>query len=87
MQSYPPSPALAFCQNRFEVAVEVDPVVTTRAQLALLRSFGFNRISLGVQDLDPKVQKAIDRIQTEEETRSVVEYARSLGERTAVDVA
>ena len=62
-----------------EVAVEVDPVVTTREQLKLLRSFGFNRISLGVQDLDPKVQKAIDRIQTEEETRSVLEYARSLG--------
>jgi oxygen-independent coproporphyrinogen-3 oxidase len=62
-----------------EVAVEVDPVVTTRGQLALLRSFGFNRISLGVQDLDPKVQKAIDRIQTEEETRSVLEYARGLG--------
>jgi oxygen-independent coproporphyrinogen-3 oxidase len=54
-------------------------VVTTRGQLALLRSFGFNRISLGVQDLDPKVQKAIDRIQTEEETRSVLEYARGLG--------
>jgi oxygen-independent coproporphyrinogen-3 oxidase len=62
-----------------EVAVEVDPVVTTRGQLALLRSFGFNRISLGVQDLDPTVQKAIDRIQTEEETRGVLEYARSLG--------
>ncbi len=62
-----------------EVAVEVDPVVTTRGQLALLRSFGFNRISLGVQDLDPKVQRAIDRIQTEEETRAVLEYARSLG--------
>jgi oxygen-independent coproporphyrinogen-3 oxidase len=61
------------------VAVEVDPVVTTRAQLKLLRSFGFNRISLGVQDLDPKVQHAIDRIQTEEETRGVLEYARSLG--------
>ncbi|HEY6912220.1 MAG TPA: oxygen-independent coproporphyrinogen III oxidase [Myxococcales bacterium] len=62
-----------------EVAIEVDPVVTTRGQLKLLRSFGFNRVSLGVQDLDPKVQKAIDRIQSEEETRSVLEYARSLG--------
>jgi oxygen-independent coproporphyrinogen-3 oxidase len=54
-------------------------VVTTRGQLKLLRSFGFNRISLGVQDLDPKVQQAIDRIQSEEETRSVLEYARGLG--------
>jgi oxygen-independent coproporphyrinogen-3 oxidase len=54
-------------------------VVTTREQLKLLRSFGFNRISLGVQDLDPKVQKAIDRIQSEEQTRSVLEYARGLG--------
>ena len=62
-----------------EVAIEVDPVVTTRAQLKLLRSFGFNRISLGVQDLDPRVQQAIDRIQTEAETRGVLEYARELG--------
>ena len=62
-----------------EVAIEVDPVVTSREQLKLLRSFGFNRISLGVQDLDPKVQQAIDRIQTEEETRAVLEFARGLG--------
>ena len=62
-----------------EIAVEIDPVVTSRGQLELLRSFGFNRLSLGVQDLDPTVQQAIARIQGEEETRSVLEFARGLG--------
>jgi oxygen-independent coproporphyrinogen-3 oxidase len=64
-----------------EVAVEIDPKVTTRSQLALLRSLGFNRLSMGVQDLDPRVQEAISRIQTPEETRDMLETARGLGFR------
>jgi oxygen-independent coproporphyrinogen III oxidase len=63
------------------VAVEIDPKVTSRSQLALLRSIGFNRLSMGVQDLDPRVQEAISRIQTPEETREVLETARALGFR------
>lgn len=64
-----------------EVAVEIDPVVTRREQLALLRGMGFNRLSLGVQDFTPEVQRAVNRIQTVEETESMVEYARHLGFR------
>jgi oxygen-independent coproporphyrinogen-3 oxidase len=64
-----------------EVAVEIDPKVTTRAQLELLRSLGFNRMSMGVQDLDPSVQEAISRIQSVEATRDMLETARALGFR------
>ena len=64
-----------------EVAVEIDPKVTSRAQLQLLRSLGFNRLSMGVQDLDPRVQEAISRLQTPEETRDMLETARALGFR------
>lgn len=62
-----------------EVALEVDPVVTRREQLALLRGMGFNRISMGVQDFTPEVQRAVNRVQTVEETEALVEYARFLG--------
>lgn len=65
-----------------EVALEVDPAVTTRGQLALLGSLGFNRISMGVQDLDPLVQEAIQRIQTVEQTRDAVDTARAAGFRS-----
>lgn len=64
-----------------EVAIEIDPKVTTRSQLALLRSLGFNRMSMGVQDLDPTVQEAISRIQSVEETRDMLDCARALGFR------
>lgn len=64
-----------------EVAIEIDPKVTTRSQLKLLRSLGFNRMSMGVQDLDPVVQEAISRIQTPEKTRYMLEGARELGFR------
>jgi oxygen-independent coproporphyrinogen-3 oxidase len=55
--------------------------VTSPSQLALLRALGFNRLSMGVQDLDPRVQDAISRIQTPEETRDMLETARALGFR------
>ena len=62
-----------------EVALEVDPRVTTREQLEALRRLGFNRISMGVQDLDPAVQAAIARNQTEAETRMLFTWCRELG--------
>lgn len=62
-----------------EIAVEIDPVVTSREQLALLRGMGFNRLSLGVQDFTPEVQRAVNRIQSVEETDRLVDYARALG--------
>jgi oxygen-independent coproporphyrinogen-3 oxidase len=61
-----------------EVALEIDPVVTRREQLALLAGLGFNRLSIGVQDLDPLVQQAIARVQTAEQTAAAVDYARQL---------
>jgi oxygen-independent coproporphyrinogen III oxidase len=62
-----------------EIAIEVHPAVTCKEQLALLRSFGFNRISMGLQDFDPQVQRATNRIQSFETTRELTEYARALG--------
>jgi oxygen-independent coproporphyrinogen-3 oxidase len=62
-----------------EVAVEIDPRVTRPAQLALLRQLGFNRISVGVQDFDQEVQRAIGRRQSRGRTASVVDEARRRG--------
>lgn len=62
-----------------EIALEVDPRVTSLEQLQCLRRLGFNRISMGVQDLDPTVQKAIGRNQTVEETRTLFTHCRELG--------
>jgi len=62
-----------------ELSIEVDPRVTSDAHLELLARFGFNRLSLGVQDLDPVVQQAIHRIQPMEQTRHVIDKGRELG--------
>jgi oxygen-independent coproporphyrinogen-3 oxidase len=62
-----------------ETAVEIDPRVTTREQLRLLRALGFNRLSMGVQDFTPEVQDAIGRNQPEALTLALYEYARSIG--------
>ena len=62
-----------------EIAIEVDPRVTTKAQVDLLRELGFNRISMGVQDFNPDVQEAVNRRQTFEQTRDLHRYLRQLG--------
>jgi oxygen-independent coproporphyrinogen-3 oxidase len=62
-----------------EVSLEVDPRVTSRAHLEVLRNLGFNRVSLGVQDLDPRVQDMIGRHQTWDQTRTLYADARDLG--------
>jgi len=62
-----------------ETAIEIDPRVTSREQLRLLRDLGFNRLSMGVQDFTPEVQDAIGRHQAEALTRDLYEYARSIG--------
>lgn len=62
-----------------EQAIEIDPRVTTREQLQLLRSLGFNRLSMGVQDFTPEVQEAIGRRQSAALTRDLYDYARSIG--------
>ncbi len=62
-----------------EVAIEIDPCVTTDEHLATLRRLGFNRVSLGAQDFDPRVQEAVHRVQPLALTRHQVELARALG--------
>lgn len=62
-----------------EYSIEVDPREADAETIALLREIGFNRLSMGVQDFDPGVQKAVNRNQTEEETTAVLEAAREQG--------
>jgi oxygen-independent coproporphyrinogen-3 oxidase len=62
-----------------ELAIEVDPRVTSRDHLDCLVELGFNRLSMGVQDLTPQVQAAITREQTHEQTVELMEYAREAG--------
>ena len=76
------SPILAqtrFDQNHFEASVEVHPGHTTRDQLAMLRGAGFTRVSLGVQDFDPEVQRLVNRHQPYEVTKSITDISRELG--------
>ncbi|GGI17200.1 oxygen-independent coproporphyrinogen III oxidase [Oxalicibacterium faecigallinarum] len=65
-----------------EFSIEVDPRTVSRERVLSLRNQGFNRISLGVQDFDPEVQKAVNRVQPEEETRAVIAAAREAGFRS-----
>jgi len=62
-----------------ELAVEVDPRVTTAEHIDVLADHGFNRISLGVQDFTHVVQTAINRVQSVEQTRAIIDKARSRG--------
>ncbi|HYG42958.1 MAG TPA: oxygen-independent coproporphyrinogen III oxidase [Bordetella sp.] len=62
-----------------EVSIEVDPRTVSRERLAHLARLGFNRLSLGVQDFDPAVQRAVHRIQSYESVRDLVHSARGLG--------
>jgi oxygen-independent coproporphyrinogen-3 oxidase len=62
-----------------EYSVEVDPRTVNEARLAVLAELGFNRLSFGVQDFDPAVQKAVNRIQPAEQVFALVEASRRLG--------
>jgi oxygen-independent coproporphyrinogen-3 oxidase len=62
-----------------EFSIEVDPRTISHDRLAHLAEMGFNRISLGVQDIDPAVQKAVNRIQDPDATLEMVEQSRRLG--------
>lgn len=61
-----------------DYSIEIDPREADWSTMGLLRELGFNRVSVGVQDLDPDVQRAINRLQTLEQTRAIVEAARTL---------
>ncbi|MBB5400847.1 oxygen-independent coproporphyrinogen III oxidase [Paraburkholderia youngii] len=65
--------------DQAEYSIEVDPREASPGTIALLRHLGFNRLSLGVQDFDPRVQQAINRIQPFEMTASVMQAARAHG--------
>ncbi len=62
-----------------EYSIEIDPRKVNDKTISTLAAIGFNRISLGVQDFDPKVQLAVNRIQAEEETLRVIHAARREG--------
>ena len=59
-----------------EYSIEIDPRTVSAERVHGLRRQGFNRISLGVQDFDPDVQRAVNRIQPEAETRAIIAAAR-----------
>lgn len=62
-----------------EYSIEIDPRTVDAGRLALLAELGFNRLSFGVQDFDPEVQKAVHRVQPSEQVFSLVATARTLG--------
>jgi oxygen-independent coproporphyrinogen-3 oxidase len=75
----------AFIKSKFafaediEASVEIDPRGLTFGHMQAFHEIGFNRTSFGVQDFNPQVQEAINRVQSEEITRQTVEWARELG--------
>ena len=75
----------AVIQRQFDIsadaerAIEIDPRVTTGEQIVRLRTLRFNRLSFGVQDFAKPVQQAIDRHQTEADTRQLYRAARDAG--------
>ncbi len=66
-----------------EYSIEIDPREADEKTINLLRELGFNRISLGVQDVNPDVQKAVNRIQTVAQTAEVINAARASGFHSA----
>jgi len=76
---------IGYARERFtfapdaEIGIEVDPRVTTPEHLETLRRLGFNRLSMGIQDFNPEVQKAVHRIQPYEMTRDIIQAGRRLG--------
>ncbi len=65
-----------------EYSIELDPRTVDGAYVAGLREYGFNRVSIGVQDFDPDVQRAVHRIQCEAQTLVVIRAAREFGFRS-----
>ena len=74
-----------FIKNHFhfaddiEASVEIDPRGLTYEHMRALRESGFNRVSMGVQDFNEKVQQAVNRIQPESITRDAIQWSRDLG--------
>lgn len=66
-------------KDDFEASIEVDPRRTNVEQLQALRNLGFNRVSMGVQDFNPEVQRLVHRIQPLEITKNLTDAARDMG--------
>lgn len=62
-----------------EYSIEIDPRTVDEKTIAALHAMGFNRLSLGVQDFDPDVQRAVNRLQSEEKTLAIIDAARREG--------
>jgi oxygen-independent coproporphyrinogen-3 oxidase len=62
-----------------EISCEIDPRFFTQKHMDVLKKGGFNRISFGVQDFDPKVQEAVHRIQPYDVTKNAIDIARAAG--------
>ncbi len=62
-----------------EISIEIDPRTISKEHLPTLRKVGFNRVSYGVQDFDPHVQKTVNRIQSDEQNEYVITESRRLG--------
>jgi oxygen-independent coproporphyrinogen-3 oxidase len=65
-----------------EYSIEVDPRTVSCERVHSLRRQGFNRISLGLQDYDPAVQAAVNRVQPEADTQAIIDAARAAGFRS-----
>ncbi|AHL75160.1 coproporphyrinogen III oxidase [Stutzerimonas stutzeri] len=65
-----------------DFGIEIDPREADWPTMGLLRELGFNRVSIGLSDLDPQVQRANKRVQTLEQTQTIIEAARTLQYRT-----
>lgn len=65
--------------KHYEASLEVDPRRTTADQLKVLFDLGFRRVSMGVQDFDPEVQRLVNRVQPFEVTRDLTEASRKFG--------
>jgi oxygen-independent coproporphyrinogen-3 oxidase len=68
--------------DRADYSVEIDPRTVTQSRIGLLRGLGFNRASLGVQDLDPRVQEAVNRVQPYSMIKDVFGWLRDFNYRS-----
>lgn len=68
--------------DHVDFGIDIDPRETDWATMGLLRELGFNRVNISVPDLDPTVQRAINRTQTLEQTQTIIDAARTLQYRT-----
>jgi oxygen-independent coproporphyrinogen-3 oxidase len=69
---------LSRSDNR-EFSIEIDPRTVNEERIAFLANIGFNRVSMGIQDFDPAVQKAVNRLQDEDKTLRLIEASRESG--------